>query len=1272
MVAARELEDGELEEGEITGEESEKEEEPVKPEPLPKPTPKARPNPAPKIGSKPAQKPDRAPAFKSRQERRRAAKAPPPAPAPPAPVESSPEHEPEPTVAPTYQSLGLQLNGFFRPKPGPSALPIFDQPILPPKRNLPVLPPMDPIPSRAIPMPITLPAPPPHAFGLPKDSPIAISSESPHSEQNGASRPPIGSTFYTSPDGKQQGRKKRRFGEDPASAADPRSRRIGAAAGWQGTSQTQSMAGGSSALSTAGQALIRSKAAEAEAAQAEELRLTNSIKDAAVGVQQATRNVSMPEAMKNLDGVCGSLRLALRKLYNLYKCLKQRDGIRGADDCKQLAQQSGKVHAGLRVLHILSTTGAGRTRDMSAAFEVMRIAIQDRTFVLTSHQQGELEAWVSRSKIFAELLGGPKQPKKPQQQPAKKRAAPPKSPSLQDRLKPTPGNATDHSWDANGAGSYMSSPVPPPPAPTGPETISAPPPPPLPPRSPAPMPPPSTPPPPPPPTDSAPNTPSHAGQPTIGQVNGAVVPPQRPSAAAYASDAPAAFWDPTEGYRASEDEDMADAQPSGTEDDMDLGSGQEPAAAMRSGDARAANGSDSPLFDLPRQDSGPDSSATHAGLPNGIQAAGFRGPGASGPRQLFNMQEQLIPGLDYAQALVQDWQDGTEHHSRASSPDSDLPPGLGPDDIAMALVDDKMQAGLHNARRPRPGLIEAVHIPGIGSTITEAAQQQGKAVAQPALNMHQLRDLTRSPILSGLIPATGMGDPNNTSSTNLLQQHPLSSSSLTTLPHGTHQQNGSAAALSAPSLAPYHSNLPHAPGFSFPAESTTFNGDSTRRNPSPQHGPPHVAQKGLIPVRPGAVPTEPVQSENAQPTAHAPSQSASGTWQDREQQRVEAQASWQDLGANVAEVERQAAALSRPHSAHGRPQHLPQDLSLLGDSVDVLLQKRKLCLVLDLDHTLVNSSKYNEVEPELAARLQEQLNAEAMAGLDASQKGLHAMGHIGMWTKLRPGIREFLAAAAQSFELWIHTNGNRSYATAICDLLDPTKELFGQRIIAQTANAVTSDEKAQANAAKRLLEGLEGRDSITVVVDDTSSVWSDHAENLLAVERYVYFPSSRRQFGMKSKSLLEINRDECSQNGMLMVALKVLLRVHAHMFEAMRKPCQEPSGLANWDIRQILQDQRKQVLAGVRILFSRVIPLEQKPESHALWKLALAFGAVCVTQMDSGVTHVITNTVGTEKVFWAQQNGKHVVTPAWLECSCTLWRRHKEDSFRVQAGSLSR
>ena len=56
------------------------------------------------------------------------------------------------------------------------------------------------------------------------------------------------------------------------------------------------------------------------------------------------------------------------------------------------------------------------------------------------------------------------------------------------------------------------------------------------------------------------------------------------------------------------------------------------------------------------------------------------------------------------------------------------------------------------------------------------------------------------------------------------------------------------------------------------------------------------------------------------------------------------------------------------------------------------------------------------------------------------------------------------------------------------------------------------------------MQGLEGRESIAIVVDDTTSVWENHDENLLAVERYVYFPSSRRQFGLKGKSLLEVNR----------------------------------------------------------------------------------------------------------------------------------------------------
>ena len=57
-----------------------------------------------------------------------------------------------------------------------------------------------------------------------------------------------------------------------------------------------------------------------------------------------------------------------------------------------------------------------------------------------------------------------------------------------------------------------------------------------------------------------------------------------------------------------------------------------------------------------------------------------------------------------------------------------------------------------------------------------------------------------------------------------------------------------------------------------------------------------------------------------------------------------------------------------------------------------------------------------------------------------------------------------------------------------------------------------------------------------------------------------------------------------------------------------------------------------QVLAGVVILFSRIIPLEHEPESHPLWRLAVRFGARCAKGMNADVTHVVANVAGTEKV----------------------------------------
>lgn len=57
-----------------------------------------------------------------------------------------------------------------------------------------------------------------------------------------------------------------------------------------------------------------------------------------------------------------------------------------------------------------------------------------------------------------------------------------------------------------------------------------------------------------------------------------------------------------------------------------------------------------------------------------------------------------------------------------------------------------------------------------------------------------------------------------------------------------------------------------------------------------------------------------------------------------------------------------------------------------------------------------------------------------------------------------------------------------------------------------------------------------------------------------------------------------------------------------------------------------------QVLEGVRLVFSRVIPLETNPRQHPLWLLAEQYGATCSEQCAGDTTHVVAMTGATEKV----------------------------------------
>jgi len=65
--------------------------------------------------------------------------------------------------------------------------------------------------------------------------------------------------------------------------------------------------------------------------------------------------------------------------------------------------------------------------------------------------------------------------------------------------------------------------------------------------------------------------------------------------------------------------------------------------------------------------------------------------------------------------------------------------------------------------------------------------------------------------------------------------------------------------------------------------------------------------------------------------------------------------------------------------------------------------------------------------------------------------------------------------------------------------------------------------------------------------------------------------------------------------------------------------------------------------------------------------MAEHLGAVCSTDVDSSVTHVVTVDLGTEKARWGVANKKFLVHPRWIEAANFRWHRQPEEDFPVTA-----
>lgn len=182
-------------------------------------------------------------------------------------------------------------------------------------------------------------------------------------------------------------------------------------------------------------------------------------------------------------------------------------------------------------------------------------------------------------------------------------------------------------------------------------------------------------------------------------------------------------------------------------------------------------------------------------------------------------------------------------------------------------------------------------------------------------------------------------------------------------------------------------------------------------------------------------------------------------------------------------------------------------MTLDSELVKRLRKQKKLILVVDLDQTVIHCG----VDPTIGEWKNDPSNPNYETLKDVQvfsldEEPILPFMYIGekrpplrkcwYYVKVRPGLKEFFDKVADLFEMYIYTMATRAYALEIAKIIDPTGDLFGDRILSRDENG---------SLTQKSLERLFPTDqSMVIIIDDRGDVWN-WSENLIKVVPYNFF-----------------------------------------------------------------------------------------------------------------------------------------------------------------------
>lgn len=201
------------------------------------------------------------------------------------------------------------------------------------------------------------------------------------------------------------------------------------------------------------------------------------------------------------------------------------------------------------------------------------------------------------------------------------------------------------------------------------------------------------------------------------------------------------------------------------------------------------------------------------------------------------------------------------------------------------------------------------------------------------------------------------------------------------------------------------------------------------------------------------------------------------------------------------------ATISMSHENTGLKISYEEATKIEQSTTERLFKEKKLILVVDLDQTVIQAT----VDPTISEWQKDPTNPNYKAAqevksfyleeepiIPAGQRNGVKPAVLVCWyyVKLRPGLKEFLQEMSKIYEMHIYTMATRNYALAIAQLIDPTGEYFGDRILSRNESGSLTHKNL-----KRLFPVDQ---SMVAIIDDRGDVWQWES-NLIKVVPYDFF-----------------------------------------------------------------------------------------------------------------------------------------------------------------------